>query len=200
MTAANELDRMLTGSVDDILKQPPKLTSKPIVAQGSGPKPVIPPPTRQESYEAEKKSIIQNEQAIREIISNDKSGRIVRYFGASQLTTQGGERLNGVVVLRALTGVLSTRTERVAYDVQYRGEGDPTPNEGPAAPNKKASSGYVETGSSETLVGSVYEVWGFYDVKKLESTPENIGLLSSFKPELVMCVISLRSGFDVFEE
>jgi hypothetical protein len=124
------------------------------------------------AYDREKMSLISLEQEIKKKVLEDKDGRIVRFFGASQLNLSNTqERPIGVVVLRTLL----------------------SPNRNMVQSLDGQTVSKSERSYEESVVDSMYELWGFFDPKDLSK----IGLLVSFKPENIVCIINLKSGLDV---
>lgn len=124
----------------------------------------------QVTYDTEKALLVSLEQEIKKKITEEKDGKLIRCFGASQLHTTGGERPIGVVVVRSL----SARNTQVSKR------------------NFNGQSEDMTIGREENTSELLYEVWGFYDPKD----PTKVGLLVSFRPEMIACVVNLRSGLD----
>ena len=124
-----------------------------------------------DKYNEEKKKLLALREQLFRIAHSDKSGSIIRNFDLSQLVISVGnevDRLNGLVVLRAL----KARCKSIALIKDDSG-------------NKKQT----DINDKEEVVNSMYEVWGIME-------DGSVGLTSSYAPSMVLCVISLRSGYD----
>ena len=122
-------------------------------------------------YDSEKKKLFEVEEQLFKIAHSDQSGSIIRNFGLSQLIIKVGDevdRLNGLLVLRALKAKCNEKSIKKVDGM------------------KDEVTGTMR----EQLSSSMYEVWGLMD-------DGSLGLTSSYMPEMVLCVISLRSGYDM---
>lgn len=123
-------------------------------------------------YDEEKKKLFDMEEQLFKLSHSDSSGIIVRNFGLSQIVLKVGEevdRLNGLIVLRSLKA--RCKSVKLCKD----GEG-----------NKQST----EVLDREELADCMYEVWGTME-------DGSVGLTSSYSPSMVLCVISLKSGYDL---
>jgi hypothetical protein len=125
-----------------------------------------------EKYNKEKNKLFEIKDNLLNLCLQDQAGIITRNFNISQLVIKVGEeidRINGLIVLRTL----KARCKQVSLTKDDKG-------------NKK-SSAIVE---KEDVVSSIYEVWG-------EMEDGTLGLTSSYSPDMVLCVINLKSGYDL---
>jgi len=123
-------------------------------------------------YNEEKKKLFELRDQLVKLSHSDQSGSIIRNFDLSQIVLQVGDevdRLNGLVVLRAL----KARCKSVSMNKDAEG--------------KKKST---EITDKEELANCMYEVWGVME-------DGSVGLTSSYAPSMILCVISLKSGYDL---
>jgi len=123
-------------------------------------------------YAKEKKKLETIYQQLLNLSHGDKCGDIIRNFGLSQVVIQVGnavDRTNGLVLLRSLKATASSKALEGKTDVK-NGE-------------------YKKISSNETIVTSLYEVWGLME-------DGSIGLTASYAPDKVAFVVSLKSGLD----
>ena len=125
-----------------------------------------------EEYSKEKRKLEQINSQLTNLSHGDKCGDIIRNFGLSQVVIQVGnniDRTNGLVLLRALKASSTNKTLEGKKDV-VDGE-------------------YKKISTSQTVVTSLYEVWGLME-------DGSIGLTASYAPNMVAFVISFKSGLD----
>jgi hypothetical protein len=123
-------------------------------------------------YNQEKKKLFEIREQIFKLAHSDTSGTIIRNFDLSQIVLKVGEevdRLNGLVVFRAL----KARCKSVSLLKDTNG-----------------SKKNTEVTEKEEIANCMYEVWGVME-------DGGVGLTSSYAPEMVLCVISLKSGYDL---
>jgi hypothetical protein len=123
-------------------------------------------------YNQEKAKLFEIRDQIFQLAHSDESGTIIRNFDLSQIVLKVGDevdRLNGLVVFRAL----KARCKSIAIGKDGAG--------------KKTQSEVTE---KEEIANCMYEVWGVME-------DGSVGLTSSYAPEMVLCVISLKSGYDL---
>jgi len=125
-----------------------------------------------EEYSKEKRKLEQIGSQLTNLSHGDKCGDIIRNFGLSQVVIQVGnivDRTNGLVLLRALKASSTNKTLEGKKEV--------------------ADGEYKKISTSQTVVTSLYEVWGLME-------DGSIGLTASYAPNMVAFVISLKSGLD----
>jgi hypothetical protein len=125
-----------------------------------------------EEYNKEKRKLERIASQLTNLSHGDKCGDIIRNFGLSQVVIQVGniiDRTNGLVLLRALKASSTNKT--------LEGKRDVTDGE------------YKKISTSQTVVTSLYEVWGLME-------DGSIGLTASYAPNMVAFVVSLTSGLD----
>lgn len=123
-------------------------------------------------YNEEKQKLFQVKDQLVRLAHEDQSGIIIRNFDLSQIVLKVGDeidRINGLIVFRSL----KARCKSIKMSKDGSGE--------------KAGSEVLE---QEQVAGCLYEVWGVME-------DGGVGLTSSYSPEMVLCVISLRSGYDL---
>jgi len=182
-----EQDAPMIGQAAQELASTPMPAPPPQEAIPQGPQPiqqiqtVAPPPSEpvmtqeqkeMDKYNVEKKKLFELREQLAKLSHSDKSGSIIRNFDLSQVIIKVGDevdRLNGLVILRAL----KARCKSVSMIKD--GEG------------KKVNT---EVTDKEELANCMYEVWGVME-------DGSVGLTSSYAPSMILCVISLRSGYDL---
>ena len=125
-----------------------------------------------DQYNEDKKKLFELREQLASLSHSDKSGTIIRNFDLSQVVLKTGDevdRLNGLVVLRAL----KARCKSVSMIKDAAGEKQNT-----------------EIIDKEELANCMYEVWGVME-------DGSVGLTSSYAPAMILCVISLKSGYDM---
>jgi hypothetical protein len=142
---------------------------------------VAPPPSapvetqeqrEMDKYNQEKKKLFEIRDQVFKLAHSDESGSIIRNFDLSQIVLKVGEevdRLNGLVVFRAL----KARCKSISMVKDAEG--------------KKKNTEVTE---KEEVANCMYEVWGVME-------DGSVGLTSSYAPDMVLCVISLNSGYDL---
>jgi len=125
-----------------------------------------------EEYNKDKRKLEQIGSQLTNLSHGDKCGDIIRNFGLSQVVIQVGnivDRTNGLVLLRALKASSTNKTLEGKKEI-VDGE-------------------YKKISTSQTVVTSLYEVWGLME-------DGSIGLTASYAPNMVAFVVSLKSGLD----
>jgi len=125
-----------------------------------------------DQYNVEKKKLFELREQLVNLSHSDKSGSIIRNFDLSQVVLKIGDevdRLNGLVVLRAL----KARCKSVSMAKDSEG--------------KKQKTEIID---KEEMANCMYEVWGVME-------DGSVGLTSSYAPAMILCVISLNSGYDM---
>jgi hypothetical protein len=125
-----------------------------------------------DQYNEEKQKLFELRDQLFKLAHSDKSGHIIRNFDLSQIVLKIGEevdRLNGLVILRSL----KARCKSVSRVKDSE--------------NKTQSTQVTE---QEELANCMYEVWGVME-------DGSVGLTSSYAPSMILCVISLQSGYDM---
>jgi len=133
-----------------------------------------------EEYNKDKRKLEQIGSQLTNLSHGDKCGDIIRNFGLSQVVIQVGnvvDRTNGLVSLRALKSKSTENTLEGKVVKPIEGKKD------------IADEKYKKISSSETVVTSLYEVWGLME-------DGSIGLTASYAPNMVAFVVSLKSGLD----
>lgn len=133
-----------------------------------------------EEYNKDKRKLERIYSQLVNLSHGDKCGDIIRNFGLSQVVIQVGnivDRTNGLVLLRALKAKSTKNTLEGKTGETTEGK-------------KDADGKYKKISSSETVVTSLYEVWGLMEDGK------SVGLTASYAPNMVAFVVSLNSGFD----
>ena len=162
-----------------MIHQPPQTTVPMSPAhqhQMIAPPPSVPVMTQEQKemdkYNVEKRKLFEVEKQLFEVAHSDKSGSIIRNFGLSQIVIKVGDeidRINGLVSLRSL----QARCKKLKISK--------------GADGKQTAS---EVSNYEELADCMYEVWGVME-------DGSLGLTSSYSPSMILCVISLRSGYDL---
>lgn len=193
--SANELDDIF-GNVDDLGPDVGEAAQRIATEMASSPPPqqaipqspqaiqqvqtIAPPPSAPvetmeqkeiNKYNQEKAKLFELYDQLVKLAHSDTSGSIIRNFDLSQIVLKVGDdvdRLNGLVVFRAL----KARCKSVSLLKDAEG-------------NKQNA----EITDKEEVAGCMYEVWGVME-------DGSVGLTSSYDPDMVLCVISLKSGYD----
>jgi len=161
------------------VSQPPQ-TAVPMTPapqqQVVAPPPSVPVMTQEQQemdkYNTEKKKLFDSEKQLFEVSHSDKSGSIIRNFGLSQIVIKVGDeidRINGLVTLRSLQAKCKKLKITKGSDGKQTGS---------------------ELSNYEEIADCMYEVWGIME-------DGSLGLTSSYAPSMILCVISLRSGYDL---
>jgi len=177
----NEMTPDINQAAQQLMSPPPQESIPQMQSPIQQIQTVAPPPSAPvltqaqkdiDQYNEEKKKLFELRDQLASLSHSDKSGSIIRNFDLSQVVLKIGDevdRLNGLVVLRAL----KARCKSVSMVKDAEG-------------NKKNT----EIIDKEELANCMYEVWGVME-------DGSVGLTSSYSPAMILCVINLKSGYDM---
>lgn len=182
-TMSNDNADIMFDDVEDLQNEERLAAAAQNVATSTQQKPpsatVAAPPTTKlkskeevtmEKYDQEKAKLFEIYDQLFALSLKD-GGEVIRNFGLSQLVLIVGnsiDRINGLVLLRSLKAKTNSLIKEESKDQEIL---------------------LAKKSTSESVVSSLYEVWGIME-------DGSIGLTSSYDPRVVHCIISLKSGYD----